>query len=60
MRFEDTVLARRFTIICLVAMIFGMTLANLVISRPAHASKYDVKTQCLFKSGQECQAISQF
>jgi hypothetical protein len=58
MRFEDTVLARRFTIICLIAAIFGMSFANLVISRPAHAYKYEASSRCVFKSGQSCHQVN--
>jgi hypothetical protein len=39
MRFENAVIARRFTIICLMAMIFALGFAALVegASRPARA-----------------------
>lgn len=57
MRFEDSVLARRFTIICLIATIFGMGFANLVISRPAHAYKHEVANRCFLKTGIPCHAI---
>ena len=57
MRFEDTVLARRFTIICLIATIFGMGFANLVISRPAHAYKYETVNRCFLTTATACPAL---
>jgi hypothetical protein len=55
MKFEDTVLARRFTIICLIFMVFGMSFATLVTSRSAHANKFDVSSHCMLKANQSCQ-----
>ncbi|MGL4489394.1 MAG: hypothetical protein ACRCU5_08125 [Rhizobiaceae bacterium] len=57
MRFENSVLAKRFTIICLIAAVFGMGFANLVINRPAHANKYEAAQRCFLKSGPLCPVL---
>lgn len=54
MHFNNAILARRFTAICIIAAIFGMSFASLVISRPAHAYKYQASAQCSFKIAQLC------
>lgn len=56
MKFETAVIARRFTIICLIAMIFGFVFANLVVSRPAHSYEIGMVTPCIFENGHSCKA----
>lgn len=56
MRFETHVLARRFTIICLSAMIFAFALAALVDSaaRPARAFETGKLQTCPMPRGVSC------
>jgi amino acid permease len=56
MRFETQVLARRFTIICLMAMIFAFGFAALIESaaRPAGARELGKLETCPVKTGTLC------
>jgi amino acid permease len=56
MRFETQVLARRFTIICLMAMIFAFGFAALIDSaaRPAGAREAGKLQTCPMKNGTHC------
>jgi hypothetical protein len=56
MRFQTQVLARRFTIICLVAMIFAFGFAALIegAARPAGAREPGKLQTCPMKSGTHC------
>jgi hypothetical protein len=56
MRFENAVLARRFTIICLMAMIFGLGFAALIegASRPARAWETGKMQICPSPNGTAC------
>ena len=54
MRFEHTVIARRFTIICLMAAIFGFVFATLVQSRPARSWEIGQVVPCVFEDGLVC------
>ena len=58
MDFETSALARRFTIICLLAAIFGMLFAALVqnYARPARAYEIGRVIPCVFEAGRECKA----
>lgn len=56
MKFETAIIARRFTIICLIAMNFGFVFANLVVSRPAHSYEIGLVTPCIFENGHSCTA----
>ncbi|MGB8818539.1 MAG: hypothetical protein WCC66_11525 [Rhizobiaceae bacterium] len=58
MGFETSVLARRFTIVCLLATIFGIAFAALVqnYSRPAQAYEIGRVIPCVFEDSQECKA----
>lgn len=58
MDFETSALARRFTIICLLAAIFGILFAALVqnYARPARAYEIDRVIPCVFEAGRECKA----
>jgi hypothetical protein len=58
MGFETSVLARRFTIICLLATIFGIGFAALVqnFSKPARAYDIGMVVPCVFEQGLECKA----
>lgn len=49
-------LARRFTIVCLLVALFGMTLSALVAntSRPARAWEIGMAVPCVFEQGQKC------
>jgi len=49
-------LARRFTIVCLIVAIFGMELAGLVAqtSRPAQAWEGHAATRCILLQGARC------
>jgi amino acid permease len=56
MRIETTILARRFTIICLMAMIFAFGFAALIDSaaRPAGARELGKLQTCPMKHGNFC------
>jgi amino acid permease len=56
MRFEKQVLARRFTMICLLAMIFAFGFAALIDSaaRPAGALEMGKLQTCPLKNGKFC------
>lgn len=54
MRFEHTVIARRFTIICVMAAIFGFAFATLVESRPARSRELGQVVPCVFENGLIC------
>ena len=54
MKFENAVITRRFTIICLIAMNFGFLFANLVVSRPAHSYEMGMVTPCVFEQQHSC------
>ena len=56
MRFETQVLARRFTIICLLAMIFAFAFAALIDSaaRPARAFEQGKLQICPMPRGFSC------
>jgi amino acid permease len=56
MRIETTILARRFTIICLMAMIFAFGFAALIDSaaRPAGAREMGKLQTCPMKNGNFC------
>jgi hypothetical protein len=56
MRIETTILARRFTMICLMAMIFAFGFAALIDSaaRPAGARELGKLQTCPMKSGTFC------
>jgi hypothetical protein len=56
MRFENAVIARRFTIICLMAMIFGLGFAALIegASRPARAWETGKLQICPMPNGTAC------
>ncbi len=56
MRFETQVLARRFTIICLLAMIFAFAFAALIDSaaRPARAFEQGKLQTCPMPRGFSC------
>ena len=56
MGFENSVLARRFTIICLLVTIFGIGFAGLVqnFSRPARAYEIGMVVPCVFEEGLTC------
>ncbi len=58
MGFENSVLARRFTIICLLVTIFGICFAGLVqnFSRPARAYEIGMVVPCVFEEGLTCKA----
>jgi hypothetical protein len=58
MKFEETVLARRFVIICLISTIFGMGFASLVTSRPAYGSKATFAKHCLLIDRLHCARAS--
>ena len=49
-------LARRFSLICLIAALFGVGLAHLVQhgSRPAYSLKVDTSIPCVFVSPNRC------
>jgi hypothetical protein len=53
---EDTMLARRFTIVCLLLALFGMLFSMLVaeISRPARSWKIGMVVPCVFDKGFAC------
>ncbi len=59
MRFETAVLARRFTIICLLAVIFGFAFAALIegATRPARAIEIGQLHACSFQNGVSCSLI---
>ena len=59
MRFETVVLARRFTIICLLAVIFGIAFAALIegASRPARAFELGQLHACSVQNGISCSLI---
>lgn len=52
-------LARRFTIVCLILTIFGIELAGLVTetSRPAQAWEHGAVAQCVLLQGARCAPI---
>jgi hypothetical protein len=56
MRFENAVIARRFTIICLAAMIFSLGFAALIegASRPARAWETGKMQICPSPKGTAC------
>jgi hypothetical protein len=56
MRFETAVIARRFTIICLLAMIFGLGFAALIegATRPARAWETGKLQICPMPQGAAC------
>ena len=54
MRFENSVIARRFTIICLMAAIFGFLFATLIQSRPARSWEMGQVVPCVFEGGLVC------
>jgi hypothetical protein len=56
MRFETAVIARRFTIICLVAMIFALGFAALIegATRPARAWESGRMQICPMPHGAAC------
>lgn len=49
-------LARRFTIVCLLTALFGMAFATLVIevTRPAHSWAIGMVVPCAFEQGLRC------
>ncbi|MCV0396244.1 MAG: hypothetical protein K5872_04280 [Rhizobiaceae bacterium] len=49
-------LARRFTIVCLIVMLFGFALSALVAeaSRPARSSDIGSAVPCVFEGGTRC------
>lgn len=49
-------LARRFTIVCLIVMLFGMGLSALVAeaSRPARSTGFGSAMPCVFEGGSRC------
>ena len=53
---ERPMLARRFTIVCLIVTLFGMMLAMLVAeaSRRPHAWTVETATSCLVEPGLGC------
>ena len=59
MRFETVILARRFTIICLMAVIFGFAFAALIesASRPARAYEIGTLRTCSLQNGISCALI---
>jgi hypothetical protein len=52
-------LARRFTIVCLIVALFGMGLAVLVAesSRPAHSYSQNTAGNCTASAGFSCTSI---
>ena len=60
MRREITVLARRFTIICLMAMIFAFAFAALIESaaRPARAFELGKLQSCPMPRGAACVSLN--
>jgi hypothetical protein len=60
MRFETAVLARRFTMICLMAMIFGLAFAALIesASRPARAVEPGQLNACTLVNGMRCAPVN--
>jgi hypothetical protein len=51
-------LARRFTIVCLLFALFGMLFSMLVVkaSRPANSWEIGVVESCVFENGYVCAA----
>lgn len=54
MRFEHSVITRRFTMICLMAAIFGFTFSILIQSRPARSWEIGQVVPCVFEDGLVC------
>ena len=53
-------LARRFTIVCLIMAIFGLELAKLVAEtpRPARARTAEAIAQCVFLPARDCGRVN--
>ncbi|MCA0277395.1 MAG: hypothetical protein LCH86_15475 [Proteobacteria bacterium] len=49
-------LARRFTIVCLLSALFGIAFATLVaeVSRPAHSWEIGSVVPCVFEENMNC------
>ena len=56
MRFGTSVIARRFTIICLMASIFAFSFAILIQSRPARSWEVGQVVPCVFEEQLVCNA----
>jgi hypothetical protein len=54
----QTMLTRRFTIICLIATLFAMAIVSLLnnTTRPAYALQIDFSTPCIYQAPHSCRA----